>query len=73
MKRIGKMRLNQLGKEWIWIRETDTSIAHALCRISDKFWALCGYSWDEGYIRELRPKNKCEICIRMVVLEEFCS
>jgi hypothetical protein len=75
MKRVGDMRLNELGNDWIWVRETDASTAHALSRISDRFWVMCGYSWADGYqiSRDLHPEEKCEICVRMVVLHQFCS
>lgn len=75
MKRVGEMRLNEFGRDWIWVRETDTSTAHALSRISDRYWAMCSCSWGDGYqiVRDLELAEKCEICVRLVVLEEFCS
>lgn len=74
-RRLGDMCLNELGYDWIWVRETEASIAHALSSISDRFWAMCGYSWPDGYqiVRDLKAEEKCEICVRMIILQEFCS
>lgn len=74
-KRVGDMRISDLGYGWIWVRETDASIAHILSRIGDRLWVLCGHSWPDGdlLVRDLEPEEKCEICVRMIILQEFCS